>query len=200
MRLPVPLALLPTVLLGLLLTSPRAAAQTPALNLGCPAWTVLNPADVRAAQVSAARALFTNAAGQISRVALNRDDLVLQGPSVNGRRCTYLVREGEVTGVGGFLTNFQVRPVATAATLSGRWTSGADSVLTLQRRSNEAVDFTAVNGGLQGLLSRQPDGWLSYAGGDCRLNVWPVGAWLLVQDSGRCATTLNFSGLYRRER
>ena len=98
-----PIILTLTLLGSAALLSPAHAQAAPDPLMGCPDWLTLEPGDLRAARVSASRAVFTDASGQPGRTYVVKGDLLLQGPAVNGRRCSYFVRGGVPTGVGGHL-------------------------------------------------------------------------------------------------
>lgn len=197
---------------------PNAAAQTeqPARTADvCPAWQLLNPADLRAARVKTAHAFLTDVGGKAQTGSLNRDDLLLQGGSQDGRRCSYLIRDGQVTGRAGFLSNFQVQTETTAPTLNGRWQrpgpsgpAGGDSAAELNL--SRTPDGLNVQGGpsvpgvaapLSGVaLTEQPGRWALQSQG-CRLNLYPVGPWLVVAADAGCGDlSAAFGGLYSRVR
>lgn len=185
-------------------------APAPATQLGCADWLTLEPGDLRAARVSVSRAVFTDASGKPGKASVVKGDLLLQGPAVNGRRCSYPVRGGVPTGAGGYLNTMQVQNLSASATLSGTW-AAAQGTLTLTRTAAGAwqVEGTAsaptpggsVNtGDLGGLLTRQGSAW-QYAADGCELNLWAVGPWLLAADNGACGgLNVSFSGLYTRQR
>lgn len=203
-------SVLTLALLGTTVFSSAHAQATPDPLMGCPAWQTLNPGQLRAARVSASRAVFTDASGRPGRATVVKGDLLLQGPSLNGRRCSYPVRGGAPTGTGGYLNTMQVQNLPASPALSGTWTSGAGT-LTLTRTAagtwraqGDAQAPTpggSVNTGvLDGPVTRR-DGTWQYAAEGCELSLWPVGPWLVAVDNGACGgLNVTFSGLYARQR
>lgn len=176
-----PRAVLTLALLGsaALLSSARAQA-TPDPLRGCPDWLTLEPGDLRAARVSASRAVFTDASGQPGRAYVVKGDLLLQGPAVNGRRCSYFVRGGVPTGVGGYLNTMQVQNLPASPALSGTWKSGTGTLILAKtaagtwRVKGDALYPTpggsANLGEVDGTLTRQGGAWQTAADG-CELSL-----------------------------
>ncbi|WP_221090548.1 hypothetical protein [Deinococcus aquaedulcis] len=201
-------------LLGLLVAAWSAAQPRGAATAApCPeSWSALNPATLRAARVTAVRAVLTDARGAPVPLGLSSGELVLQGPAVAGRRCTYVPGEA---GRSGTLNAGDTEPLPLPAALeTGTWERDANAGLTLKAKdasgaltlTGSAVFPTAggsVNvGHLNGPLRRadSPRRWL-YADGDCALTLWPLGPWLLVQDNQKCGgLNVTFAGLYRHVR
>ncbi|GGK96330.1 hypothetical protein [Deinococcus radiotolerans] len=185
-------------------------APTPDLLMGCPEWRTLNPADLRAARVTVSRAVFTDVTGKPGRAYVVKDDLLLQGPAVNGRRCSYFVKGGAPTGVGGYLNTMLMRNLPTSPALSGTWaaeraqlnvTKTAAGAWTVSGNATAPTAGGSVNTGeLGGPVARQGDAW-RYAVDGCTLSLWPVGPWLVAQDNGACGgLNVTFGGLYTRQR
>lgn len=185
------------------------AQTTPDPLMGCPDWMTLNPSELRAARVTVNRAVFTDASGRPGRASVAKDDLLLQGPALNGRRCSYPVKDGVPTGVGGHLNTMLAQNLPTSPALSGRWAAPRAELSLTRTASAWKVTGNATvptpggsvnTGTLDGLLSRQGDAW-RYAQGGCQVNLWPVGPWLIAADSGACGgLNVTFGGLYTRRR
>lgn len=208
-------SILTLALLGAAAPTPLAHAQgapapAPATPLGCADWLTLEPGNLRAARVSVSRAVFTDASGKPGKAYVVKGDLLLQGPPVNGRRCSYFVRGGVPTGAGGYLNTMQVQNLPASAALSGTWTSGSGT-LTLTKTAAGAWQVqgsalyptpggSANLGEVDGTLTRRGGAWQVAADG-CELNLWPVGPWLVAADNGACGgLNVTFSGLYARQR
>lgn len=201
-------------LLGLLVAAWSAAQpRGTATAAPCPeSWSALNPATLRASRVTAVRAVLTDARGIPVSLGLSSGELVLQGPAVAGRRCTYV--PGDAGRSGALHTSdTELLPIP-AAPEAGTWERDANAGLTLKAKdasgalvlTGSAVFPTAggsVNAAhLNGPLRRadSPRRWL-YADGDCALTLWPLGPWLLVQDNQKCGgLNVTFAGLYRHVR
>ncbi|GGS27620.1 hypothetical protein [Deinococcus knuensis] len=207
--------------MGLLcLTSPLAAAQPPATPPAqpptCPAdWTELHPEHLRAAQVSVPRATFSDARGAAGKYSVRSGDLLLQGRSVQGRRCSYLVPSGGLPDqlMRGFLPDTQVEALPAAPEEAGTWARDANAGLTVRQAGSGALtlngsathvgaDGNVTQGNLNGPLRRQEGAWpLAYSDGECSVNLRPVGPWMLAADNGRCGgLNVRFDGLYQRVR
>ncbi|WP_221088145.1 hypothetical protein [Deinococcus aquaedulcis] len=172
---------------------------------------------LRLAQVTVARAMFTTAGGAPlpGRPYVVQGDLVIQGPSQGGRRCTlWLPLPGAPTDeTRGFLRDTQVRPVP-AGPLTGRWTAGRPDLFIEIRPggqvSGQALRFlpsgSANVGEMQGGLTLRGATWV-YRSAGCEVTMRPLGPWLLVADDWlqkpddrRCGGVgVSFSGWYRRE-
>lgn len=187
-----------------LLSSARAQT-TPDPLRGCPDWLTLDPGELRAARVSASRAVFTDASGQPGRAYGVKGDLLLQGPAVS-----YVVRGGVPTGLGGYLNTMQVQNVPASPALSGTWKSGTGTLILTKtaagtwRVKGDALSPTpggsANLGEVDGTLTRRGGAWQTAADG-CELSLWPVGPWLVALDNGACGgLNVTFSGLYTRQR
>lgn len=162
--------------------APSAAAQA---ARPCPDWHTLDPASLRAAQVRAERATFTDAAGRSLGRNVNRGERLLQGPSENGRRCSYVISEASVTDRQGYLSNASLQSEATAATLNGLWTNARGDILNVQRRENRlTLRGAALNG--DALPDEAGRAW-NLADGRCVQRLTPVGAWLIVTAAPDCA-------------
>lgn len=205
-----PIILTLTLLGSAALLSPAHAQAAPDPLMGCPDWLTLEPGDLRAARVSASRAVFTDASGQPGRTYVVKGDLLLQGPAVNGRRCSYFVRGSVPTGVGGHLNTMQVQNVPASPALSGTWKSGTGTLILTKtaagtwRVQGDALYPTpggsANLGEVAGPLTRRGGTW-QYASDGCELHLWPVGPWLVALDNGACGgLNVTFSGLYARQR
>ncbi|MFT2721820.1 hypothetical protein ACMT4L_17655 [Deinococcus sp. A31D244] len=201
------------------LTSPLAAATATAPTspgMVCPAdWTELNPEQLRAAQVGVPRATFSDARGVAGRFSVRAGDLLLQGRSVQGRRCSYLLPSGGLPDqvMRGFLPDTQVEALPAPADLHGTWARDANAGLTVRQAVSGALTLNgsathagadgSVNmGNLNGPLRRQEGAWpLAYSDGGCSVRLRPVGPWLLATDNGQCGgLNVRFDGLYQRVR
>ncbi|WP_291428900.1 hypothetical protein [Deinococcus sp.] len=200
------------------LISPLAAATaTPPISpemVGCPtAWTELNPEQLRAAQVSVPRATFSDARGVAGRFSVRAGDLLLQGRSVQGRRCSYLLPIGGLPDqvMRGFLPDTQVEALPVPADLHGTWARDANAGLTVRQgvggaltlngsATHAGADGSVNMGNLNGPLRRQEGAWpLAYSDGGCSVRLRPVGPWLLATDNGQCGgLNVRFDGLYQR--
>lgn len=165
-------------------SAPTSSAAAQAAR-PCPDWHTLDPASLRAAQVRAERATFTDAAGRSLGRSVNRGERLLQGPSENGRRCSYVISEASVTDRQGYLSNASLQSEATAATLNGLWTNARGDTLNVQRRENRlTLRGAALNG--DALPDEAGRAW-NLADGRCVQRLTPVGAWLIVTGSPDCA-------------
>lgn len=176
---------------GVAPTSSSATSSAPAPSTAaqaarpCPDWHTLDPASLRAAQVRAERATFTDAAGRSLGRSVNRGERLLQGPSENGRRCSYMISEASVTDRQGYLSNASLQSEATAATLNGLWTNARGDILNVQRRENRlTLRGAALNG--DALPDEAGRAW-NLADGRCVQRLTPVGAWLIVTAAPDCA-------------
>ena len=165
-------------------SAPTSSAAAQAAR-PCPDWHTLDPASLRAAQVRAERATFTDAAGRSLGRSVNRGERLLQGPSENGRRCSYVISEASVTDRQGYLSNASLQSEATAATLNGLWTNARGDILNVQRRENRlTLRGAALNG--DALPDEAGRAW-NLADGRCVQRLTPVGAWLIVTAAPDCA-------------
>lgn len=176
---------------GVAPTSSSATSSAPTSSAAaqaarpCPDWHTLDPASLRAAQVRAERATFTDAAGRSLGRSVNRGERLLQGPSENGRRCSYVISEASVTDRQGYLSNASLQSEATAATLNGLWTNARGDTLNVQRRENRlTLRGAALNG--DALPDEAGRAW-NLADGRCVQRLTPVGAWLIVTAAPDCA-------------
>ena len=204
-------------LAALLLSGAAHAAGTPATAPTaptCPAdWRDLDPLDLRAAQITATRLTFTDARGTDSRATAQRGALLLQGPSIGGRRCSYFVPTSGMPDrvTRGFVLDTQVRAVPPTTDLTGTWVRDANTGLTLTRTDGgpwtltgsltaALTDGSVSSANLNGPL--RPDGghW-TYRDGRCEAQLHVVGQWVVAADNGRCAAPdVTFGGLYHHVR
>lgn len=194
--------------LGLLvlLTFSNASAQ----DTSCEDLYLQDFAALRVAVVTVDRASFRNVQGKPKGPYVIKGDRVVQGPPVNGRRCTYFF--GARKPVSGFLNETQATAVPTLPPTPGQYVRDEDARLMLGpglRIRGDAVWPTpgdSVNvGSLEGQLVRRGPGW-AYASlesdDSCQVNVLSLGSLLLlVKDNLECGgLNVTFDGLYRRAR
>ncbi|MFC4425213.1 hypothetical protein [Deinococcus navajonensis] len=180
-----------------------AAAQ----DVNCNNYRLQEFSTLRVAVVTVDRALFRDAQGTARGPYVVRGDRIVQGRTVNGRRCSYFFSASRE--VSGFLNDAQATAVPAAPPARGAWVRDEDAGLDISnglKVTGEAVWHTpgdSVNlGSLDGTLIRRGAAWVYASGlrGDtCRLTVLNLGAALLVDDNLACGGwNVTFQGLYLR--